>query len=184
MASTNVNADAYDETLGDDADSGTGTELIAREIQDTSTSSQGHVYLSVESAIGEGSTITAATIYWNNVSYSKTGSKPATSDHGEISIYTPPSWVSIYEWTTYDGDGVHSHAFAAGELQYIMGGVYTDRGVGHDTNIMFSVDNPGAGRSSDWRVEAYDAAGTNHVYLAVTYTEAGGGTPRTVIISC
>ena len=186
MASADIDSDATDRTLGDGA-STTATTLIGKHINVmVDLESTGNAYFDVYGTIGADSTITACTLSWYNVGFTKEGIKPPTSSLYTVRIYTGSAWYEI-EAGTYPGDGADSVILDATERGYIGEGINPSGGPSaddYDTHIEFNVPDPGANRSRTWSVAAYEHA-SPQPRLAVTYTEAAaGGTTRTVILSC
>ena len=152
MAQETFYADASDWTSGTD---GTQEDLIAEANEFGSFFTTGYVYFDVLDTIA-GGTITGAEFFVYNLAYTKTGTKPTTSDHGAIYIYTNPGGDLIDEFTAYPGDDTWwSVTLDAGNLAYIGNGTDDED---YDTMIYTAVDNPGTDRTRKWTIEAFDHA--------------------------
>lgn len=177
MAEETFYADTNDYTDGTD---GTQDDLIAEQNNFGNVHTAGNVYLDVLDTL-DGGTITGAEMFVYSLDFVKTGTKPATSDHGALYIYTDPGTELIDEWTSYPGDNTWwSAVLSAGNRAYIGNGTDDPN---YDTLILTAVDNPGDDRTRKWSIEAWnksDGAG-NEAYLVITYTPAAGGATKVAV---
>ena len=159
----------------DGSDVSTSTDYIRAYYLDgfpTPTEEIGFAKITTSGVTGLG-TITGATLFWWNHSYTK--SRSATYNR-EILIWNGSSYSSIYTSTatpstlTWD-----SHALTSGELAYI-----NNYNSNTQTLFRFEVGDPGGGYNREWLTRAYEYGtdGTYNPYLEIYYTAATAPTQR------
>ncbi len=181
MADT-IYSDATDETTGT-TDNDSATTLVAEWNDPMSEENYGHAYFDVYGTIGVDSTITACTLNFYLVSYTRDSNKPPTSMNYNTEIFDGTAFQFIEEDASYSS-GATQHTITG--LSYIGEGVSPEStcGSGYDTDIRFSVKNPTTPRYRHMTIASYENTSYTQPYLVVTYTPAAGGTTNTVIICC
>ncbi len=163
---TASNKDGYTGSVGS---FDTTTTLIAECVNSLGDPITANAWANIDtSAIGT-DTISAATLYWYHVSYTK--SKSATY-HRRVRV---GGSAILDNSDTPAAAGWHSEALTSGELSLI-----NKTG---DTAIGFEVDDPGSSYDRVWSIQAWDytPTGTRACYLAVTHAAAGGPTKFSIL---
>ena len=159
-----VTASAKDETIGDGANTN-GTTLVAKFLNALGGLESYGKALIDTSAIGT-DVISAATLYWYHVSYTKT---KAATFHRRIKIGGLSGLSLLDSTATPPAAGWHSEVLTPSEIALI-----NQTG---ETEIRFIVDDPGSTYDRLWTLQSWDyvPTGTRACYLAVTHAPASGG---------
>ena len=170
MSNYAVSASADDETVGHGA-STTGVDLIAKVLNSAGGLISNGRALIDTSAIGT-DVISAATLYWYHVVYTKT---KAATFHRRINIDDILVGLSILDSAaTPAAAGWHSEVLTPGEIALINKTGYTE--------LFFLVDDPGGAYDRYWEVQSWDYGDHSRAcYLAATHAAAGGPTKFSIL---